>query len=191
MTYTWQGASEAEQLLARLEQPNFEPLMETWARVLVEDNRAGVLSGTDRHDRPMAPVSPEWRPTCNPVPTPPRMGNDMGVQSGAPKLGTGFGPNVFSDPNLPSSVYWRLTGGPLAPRGLQSRTVANYVVTPGRTGSRWFVRGIWEDVRSRKGFLFLPSLFATRDLAGLRRWGQQMIETTLTNYLKQLLGLPT
>ncbi len=75
MTFTWQGASEAEQLLARLEQPDFEPLMETWARVLVEDNRAGVLSGIDRHDRPVALVSPEWRPTCNPVPTPPRIGN--------------------------------------------------------------------------------------------------------------------
>ena len=58
-----------ERLIARvhrLEKPDATPLMTTWIKIFEEDNRKGVLAGTDKDGNPMAPV--KYRPkTAKPL----------------------------------------------------------------------------------------------------------------------------
>lgn len=43
-------------LLGELERPDLRPLAETLRGIMIEDNRSGLLAGTDRNGKPMAPV---------------------------------------------------------------------------------------------------------------------------------------
>lgn len=182
--YSWQGLSSVERSLERLINPDATPLMRVWQDVLTEDNRAGVLSGLGADDIPLAPT--KYR-TSKAIPTTPRLGGNMGRTEGKFKPGTDRGPFVDS-PNLPSRIYRKLTGPPLAPRGDESRVISNYVTGYTVVGNRYQVVGAWADVVSPSGFPFLSALFQTRDIAGLRAWGRSEIERTLQAWIDDLLA---
>lgn len=55
---SWPGYTRLQANLARLGNPDPTPLLETWERVLVQDNREGILAGTDGWGRPMPPLAP-------------------------------------------------------------------------------------------------------------------------------------
>jgi hypothetical protein len=192
MFYSFQGVTAVEQQLARLIAPDTTPLAEAWARIIVEDNRVGVLRGEDAEGYPM--LACESR-TSNALSASHRSASGgMGAQNASPKLGSGLGTSIQSSPNLKSSQYKKLTGPPLAPRGEESRVIANFATQthfePGRTR----VEAAWLDVVSPKGTPFLPFHFEgsgrlpQRDLAGIRPWGQAEIFNALENWIEDLLA---
>lgn len=191
MFYSFQGVTDVERSLARLIAPDTTPLAEAWARIIVEDNRVGVLRGEDAEGLPMlACIS---RTSIASSASHRSAAGGLGTQNAQPKLGTGLGTSIQSSPNLKSSVYKKLTGPPLAPRGEESRVVANFVTRthfePGRTR----VEAGWLDVVSPKGTEFLPFHFSgtnrlpQRDLAGIRPWGQAAIFDALEIWIEDLL----
>lgn len=148
------------------------PLLEAWTKVLIEDNRRGVMMGIDGDGQPMKPT--KYRLSL--------------TQTGAGKAGDKFfnfqgqafenieGPNEFyfanlsgSDGigykpgppgNLKTSEYRKMTGPPLAPRGPASRVISNYVVQVMAGSNMVGVEGGWNDVVSARGVEFLPFHFA-------------------------------
>lgn len=148
--------------------PNVRAILNDLGKVIVEDNRAGVLSGTDKDGQPMPPL---------------RYRNGRGRQTKYRRERFGAGRAKRLD-NLTTSEYRRLTGPRLAPRRAESRIVRNLRLrTPifERTanGSRWVVSAAWVDVLSRKGVPFLRAHFDGRnrlpkyDLRGVRPAGMR------------------
>jgi hypothetical protein len=70
----------------RLADPDATPLMFAWSRTIEEDNRKGVLAGTDRDGKPLAPVA--YRPRAARI--------DQGPASQASR-GAPNKPNSWSD----------------------------------------------------------------------------------------------
>jgi hypothetical protein len=127
--------------------------MEEWERIIEQDNRRGVLAGQDKDGRPMVPVT--YRPAGD-KPKRWTKANDKKVAARAGLQGpiaSGY------DDNLTSAEYRRLAGQPLAPRGLNSRSIKNLLTQHGRDGGGWFAEGAWFDVVSRKGVQFLMAHF--------------------------------
>lgn len=182
ISFSWTGRSKSERMLARLHNPDATELMETWERILVEDNRAGVLSGLDADGLPLVPT--KYR-TSQPIPTKPRSGGMQGVASGTAKTSTSA--------NLSSSKYRKLTGPPLAPRGEESRTIANFVTSYIRSGTRWIAIAVWDSVISKTGIPFLKYHFdgsgnnPRRNLAGIRAWGRKAAQSALEKWAKGML----
>lgn len=147
-----------------------EPLMEHWRRLMEEGNLKGVLAGTDGDGSYMLAVT--YRPRN---PRPMSIGERLGQRSNK-KRGRVAGAGSYSEHgilpnnNLTSSAYRRLTGPPLAPRGQFSRVITNFKTTTFQAEEHgyWVVIGTWEDVMSPSGFHFLPALFETRNLRGVR-----------------------
>jgi hypothetical protein len=57
--FSWDGFADLDRKLGTLARPDAEairPLMESWERAIDQDNRRGVLAGTDKDDRPLVPV---------------------------------------------------------------------------------------------------------------------------------------
>src|SRR4051812_23494719 len=147
---SWLGFDALSKKLARLADPDCSPLMETWERIIVEDNRKGVLEGTDSDGAPMPPL----RYRGGTVGKPKGRTKNRGVTSGTLKTGTGA--------NLTTAEYRQLTGPRLAPRREESRVIANLHTGHGRDPAdqfRWFAVGAWYDVVSKKGVPFLKFHF--------------------------------
>jgi hypothetical protein len=171
---------------------NVQPVLRALGAVIVEDNRAGVLAGTDKDGQPMPPL---------------RYRNGAGRKTRFRKEGFGkgskrrFADNPAND-NLTNSQYRRLTGPRLAPRRAQSRSIKNLrlrvpILERTATGTRWVVSAAWVDVVSKKGVPFLAAHFNGRnrlpkyDLRGVRpagmrkarelwiRWARAAIQQTL------------
>lgn len=150
------------------------PLLEKWGRVIIEDNRRGVLNGQDRHGNPVPPVT--YR-KGNVIPT---RGRRRGSDRWGRAMGT-YKPGVGA--NLTTAEYRRLTGPPLAPRRGNSRIIQNLGVEYGRTSTGWETVGAWKDVVRPDGLPLLPPHFAgaklrkgrlpKRDMAGLRPQGRR------------------
>lgn len=167
----------------KLANPNPIPLLETWSDLMDDDNRKGILAGTDGNGNPM--VRPSYRPVNQNVAGTKR-GARLTVEQRlgqAPRTKRGrhaaFG-SISEGPynNLSSSAYRKLDGPPLAPRRQFSRVITNYHTRYGeiRQGV-WEVVGAWIDVISRKGVPFLRYHFTgagrlvIRDLRGIRPEG--------------------
>lgn len=174
--------------------PDATPLMLSWRLIITEDNRSGILAGTDKDGHPLKPVT--YRPK----------GKTINFRSGKASrlrhhqranrlrdlLFAGAGPWASGlHNNLSPAEYRRLTGPPLAPRGQFSRVIANLVtghepLNPTPETRVWTAFGAWRDVISTTGFAFLPVHFnglplgkhgpsIRRDLRGIRPEGQRRL----------------
>jgi hypothetical protein len=164
-----------------------EDLMQHWRKLMEEGNLRGVLAGTDGDGNPMIPVT--YRPR-NPrqMSVGERLGQRVnkrrGRLAGAGSYDEHAG--VLPNNNLSSSAYRRLTGPPLAPRGQFSRVITNFVTTTFQLEEHggWAVVGTWEDVMSPTGYHFLPDLFETRNLRGVRPDDLERIRATILPWAK-------
>jgi len=152
-------------------------LMKHWRVLMEQGNLRGVLEGTDKDGNPMLPVT--YRPRFSranyggagkPVKltVSQRLGQHPRAQRGD-FYGIGSHMSGFNN-NLTSAEYRKLDGPPLAPRRQFSRVITNFKTTtfqPEEHGY-WVVIGTWDQVVSPKEFHFLPALFETRDLRGVR-----------------------
>ena len=122
-----------------------EPLLDDFYRVIVEDNRRGVMMGIDKNDKPA--------PTL-------KYRNAAKIQSGARKTSTGmFGVqegsrfkgmapragNMLSNNNLTTAQYRKMTGPRQAPRRDSSRIIANLKKRDHQfDGKSWIVEAYWD-----------------------------------------------
>jgi len=171
------GLGRLKDRLLALGELDATPLMLSWMRIMDDDNRKGILAGTDKDGVPLARVT--YRPkTPGGVPLTPeqRLRQRKNLRKG--RL-AGFGPWVSGLHNNISSSEYRLLGGPpLAPRGRYSRVITNFVTDfDGEPGDKqWIALGAWENVVSPKGVAFLRFHFngegqIRRDLRGVRPEG--------------------
>jgi hypothetical protein len=173
--------SGLERLTRRLNQAvdltkrsDVRPVLDALGRVIVEDNRAGVLSGKDKNDKPMPPLRY-------------RNGQGRATRYRSENFGKGSKRRFASNPsgdNLTTAQYRKLTGPRLAPRRAQSRIIKNLrLQTPtfarSAAGGTWTVSAAWVGVVSKKGKPFLKAHFdgANRlpqyDLRGVRPEGMR------------------
>ena len=192
-------------------------LMQSWAKVLIEDNRKGVLAGLDKDDKPVASTiyrnsfaqAGYDRPTyVKFVPNP--FGPVAWKVNVSGTHDPGYKPGTTA--NLTTKQYKSLSGPPLAPRGMASRIISNYKIEAvDGTGGEFGVEGGWDDVVSKKGVEFLPFHFsgnvvsstsaplfgvigvgrgknlARRDMAGLRAWGRSRARTDLKKWIQEVM----
>ena len=180
--------------LANLSAEDLDEISEAIQRIIVEDNRKGVLEGTDRNDVPAPPLS--YR-------------NGLGAKTRARGLrseafGTvrgrfkGVEPargKMLANNNLTTAAYRRLTGPRDAPRRESSRVITNLVALPSeKRGTELVIQCGWMDVVSPKGFHFLPALFSGKsgappyDLRGVRRWGRNKAREIIRVWINRLVG---
>lgn len=149
------------------------PLLTSWAAVLIEDNRRGVMQGIDGNGRRMQPTT--YRKSLRQTSAGEAgdmffnaQGEAFSNVEGAQEFhfanltgqaGVGFKPGPGG--NLTQKEYRKMSGPPLAPRGPASRVISNYTVEPltQNGGNTVGVEGGWDDVVSEKGVEFLPFHF--------------------------------
>jgi hypothetical protein len=182
--------------LGRIADPDATPLMATYMRIIDDDNRKGVLAGTDMHGNPMAPVT--YRPKskdAKPVrlTVEQRLGQNAGLKRGRY---VGLGPKTAANNNLTSAEYRLLSGPPLAPRGQFSRVITNLLTDyddSQRLRGQWEAWGYWDEVVSVKGVSFLKYHFdgtkrlPQRDLRGLRPAGMILARTATRNWAMDIV----
>lgn len=164
--------------LQKLKSPPVTQLLETWEKIIVEDNRRGVLAGTDKNGVPMIPVT--YRPK---LPSSVK----WGLRRQQHHVATATMPQHN---NLTSSQYRQLAGPPLAPRGAYSRVITNLQTAHGydQVSGVYFAEAAWFDVVSRNGTYFLPYHFnggarlPIRDLRGVRDWGRNQLLVALRRW---------
>lgn len=163
------GLDRLSRRFRALADPDATDLMVAFERIIDDDNRRGVLAGTDKDGQPMAPVT--YRPAGpkkNRIRHAKRKrGEFQGLGAGSPT----------------SAEYRRMTGPPLAPRGMGSRVITNLRFRFGKvTQNLWETVGYWDEVVDRRGRKFLHFLFdgqgrfgriPARDLRGVRPEGVQ------------------
>lgn len=194
-TVTWPAYEKLQKRLAALghiPDEDFRELMLEFQRIIVEDNRKGVLAGLDKDGNKMADVtyrSGKGKRTAA------RKGKSFGEQSGEYK-GRGFGMQGGShlNGNLSTKEYQQLTGPPLAPRRTESRVITNLVTDSNPISQgHWQAIGYWKQVVSVKGRSFLPAHFngsgrlPVRDLRGVRPWGMGEARKAVRAWAKYLL----
>lgn len=195
-----------ERLIARvhrLEKPDATPLMATWIKIFEEDNRKGVLAGTDKDGNRMAPV--KYRPkTAKPL----KIGSKGAASArnnASARAKVGIFANIGSFPaglnnNLMRKQYEQLDGPPLAPRRQFSRAITNLKLDFNRDPdfTKWTVRMSWGDVVSTKGVPFMKFHFdgrgrlPRRDLRGVRPEGLEKARKALIAWMSdQVRSAPT
>ena len=185
--------------LRRITDPDAGPLMVSWMKIIVEDNRRGVLAGTDKDGVPMKPV------TYRPVGTPRRpTGQQKNALNARARYGpyAGFGVHAAGlHNNLTSAEYRRLGGPPLAPRGGGSRVITNLKTGYQRPATGvWEAFGYWDEVVSTRGVPFLLAHFTgaatgrghrtvlpRRDLRGVRPDGMRLAAIAAKNWGNDLI----
>jgi hypothetical protein len=185
---------------------NAADLMEAWEVVIQEDNRKGVLAGTNKEGIPM--VKPQYRP-IQPGPYRVnvavkgrgktitqinrelkrfRLSQAKGRKRGRFEGRSPFGPGwVERNNNLTTAEYQLLGGPPLAPRDQYSRVITNLATDHKRISEhQWIAWGEWKEVMSPDGFHFLPVLFARNnwDLRGVRPEGVRKALEALHNWAR-------
>jgi hypothetical protein len=171
------------------------PVLLRIGQLLDDDNRKGVLAGTDGNGVAMAPVT--YRPVSAKTGKPVKKGIALTVAQRlgqSPSKGRGRSSRIGSgvehtNNNLTTAEYRLLGGPPLAPRKQFSRVITNYqqeVVQVSDTV--WEVVGAWINVLSKKGVPFLTFHFngvgqKRRDLRGIRPDGMTRIRETAHNWM--------
>jgi hypothetical protein len=193
-TVEWPGYAALQKRLSKLGTLTItetRPLLEEFERIIIEDNRKGVLSSLDKDGAPMVAVKYRNGVYKN---VRARRGQKFGSTLGTYK-GIGFGMQGGShlNGNLTTKEYKQLTGPPLAPRGEQSRVIANLKTGHGQDGNSFYAVGSWKQVVSVKGKSFLPAHFngsghlPVRDLRGVRPWGMREAQKAVRAWAKYLL----
>jgi hypothetical protein len=203
-----------------------DSLLVAWTNVLIEDNRRGVMMGVDGDGQRMKPT--KYRNSF--VQTSAGQATDtffnsqgtrvtgLALAYTGPKPGAFFS-NITGTPgargfkgssgdNLTTAQYKKMSGPPLAPRGVASRVISNYTVEYIASPNMVGVEGGWNDVVSKKGVPFLPFHFSgatfsraffaaaiggdnhhlpRRNLVGLRQWGKTQARKELNAWIKWLL----
>ncbi len=200
MSMTLENVGALDRLSERfrkLENPDATDLMISWQIIIREDNRKGVLAGTDKDGVDMArvtyrPKAPKGSFLLNPN------AKDLGhLRNGAkPRqmrnlVFAGFGDHAAgTNNNLDASQYRRLDGPPLAPRKQFSRVITNLLTGYSRLGLRmWSAFGYWDEVVDKKGRPFLHYLFdggarcPARDLRGVRPEGVEKARAAARNWM--------
>ena len=177
------GLTRIADRLDRLEKADHTPLLLDWALTMTEDNKRGILAGTNKDGFPLTPV--KYRPKVGATGTKNRK-KDRGLK--------GFGPMASGlHGNLSPAEYRQLDGPPLAPRRANSRVITNFATEIGRSGGIWWVEGFWLDVVSISGIEFLPAHFQglgrlpVRDLRGVRPQGLAKAARQLNAWAQRLL----
>lgn len=162
-------------------------------KVVVEDNRAGVLAGLDRNGAPLAAVTYRTgggvRARFRSVKS-----ADFGTTTRRFKGFTRYSrpqSGILPNNNLTTSLYKRLTGPPLAPRREASRVITNLVTRFNVDGSTLHVEGAWADVVDRKGRPFLRYHFdgigqKKRDLRGVRPAGMRLAREIVKEWYRRI-----
>ncbi len=161
--------------LRKVQSPQRELLQVTTAKIMEDDNRKGILAGTDKDGGYM--LATTYRPKGKGRYADARQKNNAKGRRGA---FSGFGPAAAGlHNNLTSAEYRKLNGPPLAPRRGFSRVITNYVTVPFVEGPlRFGVIGTWLNVVDAKGRPFLKHHFEgkgrlpKRDLRGVRPEGR-------------------
>lgn len=179
----WDGIDRIKARIDRavhIDRTDFRVLGEDLERIIVEDNRKGVMEGTDKDGKPLAPVT--YR-TGKAAPVQPRSirGNVFGTIDfrRARAANARLRGKHLRFNNLDSSTYRTLTGPPTAPRGLGSRVITNLRTRHSVQKRVLVAEGSWEKVVNAQGRPFLRYLFEgtakmpARDLRGVRPWGRQ------------------
>lgn len=164
---------------------NVRPLLDELGRTIVEDNRAGVLSGLDKDDKPMRPLRY-------------RKGRSKPTAYRAPSQ-FGIGRRTLRNDNLTTAEYRKLTGPRLAPRRAESRVIRNLklqVPTLHRkpTGAEWIVSAAWIDIKTPEGADLLryhfdpsnPALFY--DLRGVRPRGMRKARELAIRFMRAIIS---
>ncbi len=164
------GLAKIEASLLKLADADFGPLMTVWEDILQEDNRRGVLQGIGGDSKPLEPVT--YRPK-------PVKSVDL---------------TILPNNNLTPSHYRTLGGQPLAPRGVESRVIANFRTASARLPSgNWAVVGAWEGIADPQGRPFIGHHFEgrghlpKRDLRGVRLQAQAEATAALREFLQGFL----
>lgn len=178
------GLERLRSRVSDIQNPDFRPLMATFMRIITEDNRKGILAGTDKDGKPMIPVT--YRPVgkAQKLTASQRNTSNNRARKGA---FSGYGPAAAGLHNNLSKAEYRKLGGPaLAPRGAFSRTITNLRTAYERASSHvWDAYGMWFEVVGTSGVPFLSAHFEgkavgrgrkvklpVRDLRGVRPEGQ-------------------
>ena len=185
------GLDRLRAKFAKLANPNPVPLMITWTNILDEQNRRGVLAGTDGDGNPMAPVTyrPQLKPGQKPVKltVEQRLGQRPNIKRGVPRsIGSGQA-RAFN--NLTSAEYRLLDGPPLGPRRQFSRVITNFRTDYAEVRKGYWVCTFWwDEVLSVKGVPFLKYHFRgigqkVRDLRGVRPEAKVQARAALRNWM--------
>jgi hypothetical protein len=182
------GLDRLRQRLQRIANPDPTPLMTSWMKTIDDDNRQGVMAGLDKDGNLMVPV--KYRPVGLKTSQIRHARRQRGAFQG---LGVG---------QPTSAEYRRMTGPPLAPRGMGSRVITNLRLRFGRLASGvWEVVGYWDQVVNRHGQRFLHYHFdgATgggrkrnvtlprRDLRGVRPGGVEKARNALRAWMIDII----
>jgi hypothetical protein len=169
-------------------------VMVSFMRIIVQDNRRGVLAGLDKDGRPIDPVT--YRPLGKAKGTTPAQRNVANARLRKSSF-AGFGMHAAGlHNNLTPAEYRRLGGPPLAPRGASSRVITNLLTGYQRTAAAtWEAYGYWNEVVSTAGVPFLMAHFTgattgrghrvklpRRDLRGVRPEGVALARTAAVNW---------
>jgi hypothetical protein len=157
-------------------------LMARVEAIITEDHTRSILMGIDKDGVSFKPVT--YR------------GDSVAHAAKRNKYNRGVGPALTEpDDNLSTAQYRRLTGPPLAPRGKDSRIIANFATRTSFDGHTWKVQAVLVDVVDRKGRPFMQYHFAgagrlpRRDDRGIRPWGREEIRKAMREEVrKQLAG---
>jgi hypothetical protein len=195
-----------------------EILSEQIAFVMVEDNRAGVLSGMDRNGNPAPGLKYRggsgrrtfYRARSSPAFGIPAREIRRGGKATAGMLRfKGLDPRqsrpdrqgrvrVLANNNLSTWAYQQLDGPRLAPRRDASRVIANYEPAnpPGvRSAGAIVVTCVYRDILSPKGTPLLRAHLRGEnglpryDIAGVRPAGKRRATTIANAWLRNLAGL--
>jgi hypothetical protein len=192
------GVDRLQERLRRIADPDATPLMATFMRIIDDDNRKGVLAGTDMNGNPMIPV--RYRPKLKPgqkaaqLTVAQRLGQKPNIKRGRYATFGSIGSGLNN--NLSSAEYRLLGGPPLAPRGQFSRVITNLLTDyddSQRLSGKWEAWGYWDGVVSTKGVAFLKFHFngeghlPTRDLRGLRPEGRELARQAFRNWAMDMV----
>ena len=171
---------DVTRIVGRLRNPDLAMLMTRVEALMTEDHTRAVMSGQDKDGNPFTPVT--YR---NGILAPPKKRNRYNRGVGQAK--------EDADGNLSPAEYRRLTGPPLAPRGMNSRIITNYATESGRAGDQWFAKSFLVGIVSKSGFAFMESHFKgagrlpRRDDRGIRPWGRDEIRKAIRAEVRRII----
>lgn len=178
-------------MLYQLEHPDFSGLMRSIAVVMDEDHVRGVMAGTDKDGNALIPV--KYR-GAGAVPTSPLVLKNKYRNKETIKNWRWQAPAQEAGDNLTTSQYRKLGGPPLAPRGLSSRVIRNFVTRIESTAdwNTWWIEAALAGIVNRKGEPFMHYHFEgagrlpQRDLRGIRPEGRERIRKLVALEIRRL-----